>query len=89
MSASLETKQFHAETFPDGVAIISRYLRVRQVLQWYPFKSSKLYELLASGEIKSFVLKEKGAIRGIRLIDRDSLNAFLEQKAAEAEAASI
>jgi hypothetical protein len=35
--------------------------------------------------VKSFVLKEKGAIRGIRLIDKDSLDSFLESKAAQAQ----
>jgi hypothetical protein len=79
---SLITKQVHAETFPDGVLIRSRYLRVQQVLDWYPFKRAKLYEILSSGKIKSFVLKEKGALRGCRLIDRDSIDQFL-QAAAE------
>ena len=50
----------------------------------YPFRRAKLYELLARGEIKSFVLKEKNAIRGMRLIDRDSLDEYLESKAIEA-----
>jgi hypothetical protein len=35
--------------------------------------------------VKSFVLKEKGAIRGIRLIDKASLDSFLESKAAQAQ----
>ena len=73
--------------YPDGVSIRSRYLRVQQVLDFYPFKRAKLYEYLASGDIKSFVLKEKGALRGIRLIDRDSLDAFLESKAIKAQQA--
>jgi hypothetical protein len=54
------------------------------VLMWYPFKRAKLYELLARGEIKSFLLKDKGAIRGMRLIDRDSLDAYLQKAAEEA-----
>jgi hypothetical protein len=81
---SLISKQVHAETFPAGVPIRSRYLRVQQTLDWYPFKRAKLYEKLASGEIKSFVLKEKGALRGCRLIDRDSLDQFLQAAAEQA-----
>jgi hypothetical protein len=81
----LGSKQIHLETYPDGVPIRSRYLRVQQTLYFYPIKRSKLYQYLASGEIKSFVLKEKGALRGIRLIDRDSLDAFLESHALRAE----
>jgi hypothetical protein len=81
----LESKQIHLETYPDSASIRSRYLRVQQVLDFYPFKRAKLYEYLASGDIKSFVLKEKGALRGMRLIDRDSLDAFLESHALRAE----
>jgi hypothetical protein len=83
----LVSKQIHLEMYPDGVSIRSRYLRVQQVLYFYPFKRAKLYEYLVSGDIKSFVLKEKGALRGIRLIDRDSLDAFLESKAIKAQRA--
>jgi hypothetical protein len=81
----IASKQIHLETYPDGVPIRSRYLRVQQTLDFYPFKRAKLYEYLASGDIKSFVLKEKGALRGIRLIDRDSLDAFLESHALRAQ----
>ena len=88
-SNSLVSNQVSAETFPDGVPIRCRYLRVQQTLDWYPFKRAKLYELLARGDIKSFVLKEKGAIRGCRLIDRDSLDQYLEKKAAEAQEVAV
>jgi hypothetical protein len=54
-------------------------------LDWYPFKRAKLYELLSSGKIKSFLLKERGALRGCRLIDRDSLDKFLQAAAEGAE----
>jgi hypothetical protein len=81
----LASKQIHLETYPEGVSIRSRYLRVQQVLEFYPFKRAKLYEYLASGDVRSFVLKERGALRGIRLIDRNSLDAFLESHALRAE----
>ena len=83
----LASTQIHLEMYPEGVRLRSRYLRVQQVLDFYPFKRAKLYEYLASGDIKSFVLKEKGAARGIRLIDRDSLDAFLESQAIKAQQA--
>jgi hypothetical protein len=84
----LASKQIHLETYPDRVTIRSRYLRVQQVLDFYPFKRAKLYEYLAPGDVKSFVLKEKGALRGIRLIDRDSLDAFLESHARRSRLAT-
>jgi len=77
-SNSLVSNQVVAETFPDGVPIRSRWLRVQQVLDFYPFKRAKLYELLTRGVIRSFALKEQGKTRGIRLIDRDSLDAYLQ-----------
>ena len=77
--------QTHAEIFPDGAPIRCRYLRVQKALDSYPLKRAKLYEKLASGEIKSFCLKEKGALKGLRLIDRDSYDAYLERAAKAAE----
>ena len=77
------SKQIHQ--YPEGSPIRSQYLRVAQVLDFYPFKRAKLYDYLASGDIKSFVLKEKGALRGIRLIDRDSLDSFLQSRALRAQ----
>jgi hypothetical protein len=83
---SLSSAQIHAEIFPDDAPIRCRYLRPQQAVDYYPLKRSKLYEKLASGEIKSFCLKEKGALKGLRLIDRDSYDAYLERAAKEAEA---
>jgi hypothetical protein len=83
--SSLVSNQILSETYPSGHAMRSRYIRVAQALEWYPFKRAKLYELLASGKIKSFLLKERGAIRGLRLIDRDSLDEFLQTAAEGAE----
>lgn len=83
--------QTHAEILPDGPPIRCRYFRVQQAVEFYPLKRAKLYEKLASGEIKSFCLKERGALKGLRLIDRDSYDAYLERaaKAAEAEARAV
>jgi hypothetical protein len=76
--------QTYAEIFQDGAPIRCRYLRVQQALDYGPLKRAKLYEKLASGEIKSFCLKEKGALKGIRLIDRDSYDAYLQRAALAA-----
>jgi hypothetical protein len=83
-ASPLITNQLQTETFADGLPIRSRYLRVHQVLSWYPFKRAFFYDLLGRGLIKSFVLKDKGALRGIRLVDRDSIDQYLDVKAAEA-----
>jgi hypothetical protein len=38
-----------------------------------------LYELLSDGRIRSICVKsQKGALQGVRLIDRESIDAFME-----------
>ena len=37
-----------------------------------------LYRILAEGKIRSSSLRSRGALRGIRLIDRASLDAYVE-----------
>jgi hypothetical protein len=76
---SLATTQIQAETFPVGVALRLRWIRVEHAIVNYPWKRAKLYQLMNRGEIKSFSLKEKGKTRGIRLIDKDSIDAYLER----------
>ena len=83
--STLNTVQLHMETFPEGVQLRCRYLRVEQAVEYCPFKKSKLYDLLRRGDIKSFLLKQPGCTHGIRLIDRDSVDAYLERMCAAAE----
>ena len=84
--STLAFKQIQVETLPDGISLPFRWIRVNQALQFYPWKRSKLYELMSSGAIKSFVYREPGCRRGIRLIDKDSIDAYLEQRALKAYA---
>lgn len=73
------------ETYDDGTPIRSQYLRVREVLKFYPLRKSMLYQLMRSGKIKSFVIKHRSAQRGIRLIDRDSLDLYLKKEAEKSK----
>ena len=84
--STLAFKQIQVETLPDGISLPFRWIRVNQALQFYPWKRSKLYELMSCGAIKSFVYREPGCRRGIRLIDKDSIDAYLEQRALKAYA---
>jgi hypothetical protein len=44
---------------------------------------SKLYELLSDGRIRSICVRsQKGAQRGVRLIDRESIDSFMESHVA-------
>lgn len=56
-----------------------RWLRVSQL----PFSRGYTYKLLASGALESVLIQSPGAKKGVRLIDGDSLDAYLERLAAE------
>jgi hypothetical protein len=61
------------------------WLRVPIAEKYSGFKKSFLYELILSGEIKSFSLKaNRDSIRGARLISKSSLDAYFSKKAREA-----
>jgi hypothetical protein len=78
------TKQVRAQTLRDDAPIRSRWGRIQQVVAAGPLKRTMLCELIASGEINSFVLKKKGARRGLRLIDLNDLDRWLQAAAKEA-----
>ena len=48
---------------------------------------SSLYILIKEGRVKSVCLRKRNSIRGIRLVNADSLNAFIESFADGGEAA--
>jgi hypothetical protein len=50
---------------------------------------AKLYELLGRNLIKSCSLKERGMIRGTRLISFDSLRSFLEARSSGGESPTL
>lgn len=54
------------------------WIRVPAAVRVSGISRSSLYELIASGKIKSFSNRQRGAVRGIRLISYDSLMAYLE-----------
>ena len=84
--STLTFKQLQVETIPDGVALPLRWITVKQAVQFYPFGRAKLYVLMNSGAIKSFAYKEPGKRSRKRLIDKDSVDAYLEEQALKAYA---
>jgi hypothetical protein len=83
---ALAFKQIQVETLPEGIALPVRWIRISQALQFYPWKRAKLYELMKSGAIKSFAYREPGKRSRMRLIDKDSIDAYLNRQAAKAYA---
>lgn len=57
------------------------WLRIPQAIETFGIGRTKLYQLINSGSIKSVSIREKGQIKGTRLINFDSLNDFLNQLA--------
>ena len=56
------------------------WLRVREAVQFSRVSRPKLYDLMNRGLIKYCSLKERGMVRGTRLISFDSLKGFLESR---------
>lgn len=61
----------------DDTRLKPEFLRVSAAVLYCGISRSLLYELIGSGQILSKVLRKPGHIRGIRLISRSSLDAFL------------
>lgn len=66
-------------------AIPSDWLRVKEACSFSRLSKPKLYQLINAGKIKSVSLRERGQIRGTRLISFDSLSRFLDSRAKGGE----
>ena len=83
MSKSVHTKPSSPATVAGGKHntnhnSLPEWLRIPDACNKFSVGRSWLYEEIASGKIASRSLRKRGAIRGIRLISRDSLAAFIE-----------
>jgi hypothetical protein len=61
-----------------------RWIRVNQL----PFSRGYTYKLLAIGALESVLVQSRGSKKGVRLIDGDSLDRYLEGLAAEQKEAA-
>jgi Helix-turn-helix domain len=68
---------FAHEIVQDPTKLLPRWLKVPAAVSYSGLSRAKLYILLASGEIRSASVRIKGKIRGIRVIDRESIDEFL------------
>ena len=58
------------------------WLRVSEACKYSRLSKPKLYQLFNLGLIKTVSLRERGMVRGTRLVSFDSLRAFLESRAS-------
>ena len=68
---------FSHEIVQDPATLQPRWLKVPAAVSYSGLSRAKLYILLASGEIRSASVRIKGKVRGIRVIDRESIDEFL------------
>src|ERR1700737_1090591 len=82
--------EIQLDTHGGPVTLAPRWLRVPGAVKYSGLSRSKLHELLSDGRIRSICLRsQEGAQRGGRLIDRESIDSFMESHAAEGNAARI
>ena len=73
------TTEIQQDTYTDPVTLNPRWLRIPSAVKYSGLSRSRLYELLAQARIKSICLKShNNALRGVRLVDRESIDLFME-----------
>jgi hypothetical protein len=73
------TTEIQQDTHTGPVALNPRWLTIPSAVKYSGLSRSRLYELLAQGRIKSIYLKShNGALRGVRLVDRESIDLFMQ-----------
>jgi excisionase family DNA binding protein len=77
---SVHTSETHL-SLDQTRTIPNDWLRVSEACQYSRVSKPTLYNLLNRGLVKSVSLKERGQIKGTRLVSFHSLKAFLESKA--------
>ena len=72
------TTEIQQDTHSGPVTLNPRWLRIPAAVRYSGLSRSRLYELLSERKIHSICLKSnKGAQRGIRLLDRESIDSFM------------
>lgn len=71
----------NGEPRPEDANGTPEWIRVPDACRLFAVSRSKLYEWIADGRIRSFCLRERNAVRGIRLISYDSLKGYLNRLA--------
>jgi hypothetical protein len=80
------TNTIEAPANPSLGQLSPEWLRVSDAVRLYGLGRSSLYELISEGRIKTASLRKRNALRGTRLINRDSLAAFIDAHATPATA---
>jgi hypothetical protein len=72
------TTEIQQDTHSGPVTLNPRWLRIPAAVKYSGLSRSRLYELISDGKIRSICLKSnKRAERGVRLLDRESIDSFM------------
>jgi hypothetical protein len=69
---------FAHEIVQDPATLQPRWLKVPAAVSYSGINRARLYILLAEGQIKSASVRSRGRLRGIRVVDRESIDRYLE-----------
>jgi hypothetical protein len=73
------TTEIQQDTYTGPVTLNPRWLRIPNAVKYSGLSRSRLYELLAQGRVRSICLNSHNkALRGVRLLDRESIDLFME-----------
>jgi len=73
------TTEIQQDTHTGPVTLNPRWLRIPSAVKYSGLSRSWLYELLAQGRIRSICLRSRrDALRGVRLVDKESIDLFME-----------
>ncbi len=77
-----------AEKWSEGhsPSLKPEWLRVPDAIRTSGIGRSSLYSLIKEGKVRSVCIRNRNSIRGIRLINSDSLSKFIESFAPEGTA---
>jgi hypothetical protein len=65
--------------------VLPLWLRIDQVLAYFPFKEYQIYELIKREEIESELVNDGSTKRGLRWVSRESIERWMERKVEEAK----
>ena len=83
------TTEIKQDTHSGPVTLNPRWLRIPAAVKYSGVSRSRLYELLSERKIRSICLKShKGAERGVRLLDRESIDTFMLALQSEVDSAA-
>jgi len=75
----LTVADIHEEIRSARAVELPHWLKIPAAVLYSSLSRSKIYELIDDSEIRSVCLRDKDKIRGVRLISRPSLEAYLSK----------